>query len=312
MSAVFPTNIITIEGPDLSGKTTLYQGIHKKTKFKWNIQDRSFLSMLCYAKLYGRPQEEHRKGLEREIHNLNNRIIVVLPPLSALQERLKKRGDDFQDSQSIVKLWSIFSEEAEIIQDYPNVAVIRSLLSPSAMVDKCVDFVQRVEAVTSSVAGKNFKKAIHANRSDSATLDARLVISSNEDHSMIMNHPREGAYYRQILNDTCEIIEKEKSGDNPYNTPQTNQSRRFYYSSSSCISGIHFLVRDNVLVVLASLRSTDVDRNASIDTNFLCHLSICIAKKLDCRINKIELNARLNCAHVRKDLPAWNKQEEEE
>ena len=190
--------------------------------------------------------------------------------------------------------------------------MITSLLSPDDMVDTCIDFVQRSETVGSFEAGKSFKRAVHASRSDSATLEARFVISSDEDYSSIMSHPREGDYYKEILSDACEIIEKEKLGDNPYRTPQTNQSRRFYYSSNSCISGVHFLVRDSMLIVLASLRSTDVDRNASIDTKFLCHLSTCVAKKLDCSINKIELNARLNCAHIRKDLPVWNKQEEKE
>ena len=45
---------VTLEGVDLSGKTTLYNNIHKKTGYKWNIQDRSELSMLCNAKYYKR------------------------------------------------------------------------------------------------------------------------------------------------------------------------------------------------------------------------------------------------------------------
>ena len=48
----FPIEKIIIEGPDLAGKTTLYDKMHKISKYRWNIQDRSALSMLIYAKMY--------------------------------------------------------------------------------------------------------------------------------------------------------------------------------------------------------------------------------------------------------------------
>ena len=50
----FPIEKIIIEGPDLAGKTTLFSKIHELTQYRWNIQDRSALSMLVYAKLYDR------------------------------------------------------------------------------------------------------------------------------------------------------------------------------------------------------------------------------------------------------------------
>ena len=40
-----PINQIILEGPDLSGKTTLYNSIHKLTGNKWNIQDRRNASL---------------------------------------------------------------------------------------------------------------------------------------------------------------------------------------------------------------------------------------------------------------------------
>ena len=50
----FPTNYIILEGPDLSGKTTFYSALHKISGYKWNVQDRSFISMLIHAGQYGR------------------------------------------------------------------------------------------------------------------------------------------------------------------------------------------------------------------------------------------------------------------
>ena len=53
-------NNVTLEGPDLSGKTTLFETIHSTTNYRWNIQDRSELSMLCYAEMYGRNTDTKR------------------------------------------------------------------------------------------------------------------------------------------------------------------------------------------------------------------------------------------------------------
>ena len=61
-----PVNQIVIEGPDLSGKTTLYQNLHDMTNYRWNIQDRSALSMLTHAKQYGRNEFSHIEQLRSE------------------------------------------------------------------------------------------------------------------------------------------------------------------------------------------------------------------------------------------------------
>ena len=73
----FITNQLILEGPDLSGKTTLYYDIHKATGYKWNIQDRSALSMLIHAKYYGRDTFNHVEQLKRELYNLNNPILFL-------------------------------------------------------------------------------------------------------------------------------------------------------------------------------------------------------------------------------------------
>ena len=84
----FSTNQLILEGSDLSGKTSLYNALHEITDFKWNIQDRSALSMLCYARLYGRPTERERARLQNELNNLNNRMILLLPPFSVIEEKI--------------------------------------------------------------------------------------------------------------------------------------------------------------------------------------------------------------------------------
>jgi hypothetical protein len=305
-----PTQTVTIEGPDCSGKTTLYQKIHKKTNFLWNVQDRSFLSMICYAQQFERDTESHRKGLEKELLNLNNRIIVVIPSESVLIRRLQQRGDEFQDSKSLIALRRIFINEAKKIKSFPNVLVIEDARSRDNLAKTCIEWLCSFEKGGISEVGDVISGAVAASRGE-ATVDVSFKVSIDNDFSDLMNHPREGSYYRDILQKTEAIFTKEFAGDNPYNIPQGLDRRRFYYSSSSCISSVHFLVRNGLLKVLASFRSTDVHRNASIDLGFLCHLSSHVVKAYKLPVSAIDVSVRLNCAHIRYDLPSWNDNKEE-
>ena len=86
------------------------------TGFKWNIQDRSNLSMVCYARLYDRDLDHHRKRLWKELSNLNNRIVVLLPEWPVIRHRYHRRGDEIQDLDSLQRLYDLFLEEAEKIR----------------------------------------------------------------------------------------------------------------------------------------------------------------------------------------------------
>ena len=94
-------NDITIEGPDLSGKTTLFNNLHNKTNYEYNIQDRSELSMLAYAILYDRDQAVWRRRLRNKLNNLNHLFVVLLPPLSVAHDRFKNRGADKHTKSSL-------------------------------------------------------------------------------------------------------------------------------------------------------------------------------------------------------------------
>ena len=299
---LFPTSLVCIEGPDLAGKTTLYNDVHRHTGFKWNIQDRSFLSMVCYARQYGRDESHHRTGLMRELSNLNNRLVVVIPPEDAIVARLKKRGDDFQDEESIVHLRKIFVEEAAAIREFPNVLVVKKALSKPDLAEACVKFLEGTEQLRVEEVGQFIQKFVHAQKRQEATVDIRLNLSRKDRFSDIMIHPTEGRYYNEIMQKTSTTIMNEIEGKNPYDRPQGIDSRRFYYSSDSCIASVHFLIRDECLRVLSALRSTDVDRNASADLKFLCHLSTHIVRRFKWPCKFVELDLRFNCAHVRNDL----------
>ena len=305
----FSANVVAIEGPDCSGKTTLYNDIHIKTGFRWNIRDRSFLSTVCYARQYNRDVDTPRSGLEKEISNINNKIIVVLPPKDVIKNRLMSRGDEFQNESTILDLHEIFVEEAKKIEAFPNVLLIREEMSSERMAEVCISWLESFEKIGPIEIGRLVRDAaIAAGGEVSANVTASFHKSDN--FSSVMQHPREGEYYLEILNQVIDIFRAEFCGENPYSQPQDLGSRRFYYSSSSCISSVHFLIRNGLLKVIAQMRSTDVHRNASIDLKFLCHLSSHVARHYDIPVHKIELLASFNCAHVRFDLPAWTKNEE--
>ena len=124
----FDTGLLTLDGPDLSGKTSLYQALHKKTDYEYNIQDRSSLSMVCFARQFNRPVSSHRTLMEKEYSNLNNRSIVLLPSFDTLKARFEARGDDIQDLTSLKVLHEIFTEEVENLKNLPKFLNIIILL----------------------------------------------------------------------------------------------------------------------------------------------------------------------------------------
>ena len=111
----FPISKIVLEGCDLSGKTSLYNSIHKGSGFRWNIEDRSTLSMCIYANQYGRDDYYHRKNLALELSNLNNHMVLLHPDLDVIHNRYLDRGDEFQDVDSLIDLHKSFTKEFEKI-----------------------------------------------------------------------------------------------------------------------------------------------------------------------------------------------------
>lgn len=302
-SVNFPTFQLILEGPDLVGKTTLYNKIHAMNGFKWNIQDRSTLSMLCYARLYGRDVELYRSRLDNELNNLNNRMIILLPPFEILEERYHQRGDEIQDLTSLKKLYEIFSEEAKLIQGRPTVMCLREKVTMQTILDYTSEWSYAIESSDAFNVGEIVRDTLHAVSEDELSLSATITypaLSSVDDS--IMNNPLEGEYYKEIKQKIETTISNELAGNNPYNLPQGLSSRRFYYSADTCISSIHFMPRNSDLKVYATFRSTDVDKNAAIDLSFLQYLTHHINNKFNFKCSRVTLSVALNSAHIRTDV----------
>jgi thymidylate kinase len=299
MTTQFPIKYLILEGPDCCGKTTLYKSIHKLTNFRYNIQDRSALSMLCYARQYNRNVDLKRQFLKEELSDLNKFFVVLLPSEEVLLDRLAFRGDEFQNATSVVTLRKLFAEEVDKIQHMPNVLVIRNIASADQLAEYVGHKLRSYEKSTPVEVGAMTSSWVSGINFTEEQLNFKLCIDPTYADPEILNNPHEGDYYKSILNKCCAIIQDEIDGKNPYSKSQDLLSRRFYYSSDSCISSIHFMPRDGDLKVLCTLRSTDVRKNGSIDTCFLAHLSTHVSKTFSWPVKNIQLYVNLNSAHVR-------------
>jgi len=289
-------NTVTLEGPDLSGKTTLYNRIHKKTEYQWDIRDRGFLSRVCFARQYGRNVQHERSRLEKSLCNLNNRLIILIPDFETLEKRYHKRGDEIQDIDSLFTLHKIYCEESKIIENLPSVLIIRD---ENPDLELIVSFLNMSENKSFKKLGEDIHIHVKNFHNDEYTLDLDMSGKiAKPTNKKILTDPHEGEYYREILWDFKNIIEKEKRGINPYKKPQCNLSRRFYYSSNSCISSIHMMPRGETLKCFVVFRSTNVVKNAKIDLEFLHFLVQEAGIKYFSTCKHYEIRVRMNSAHI--------------
>ena len=287
MSYSTPINYIFIEGPDCSGKTTLYEMIHKASNYQWNIQDRSALSMLIHAKYYGRNTFNHIEQLKRELFNLNNQLIICLPDWEVIVDRFSKRGDPIQNLVSLRKLYNLFLEAVEEFQDHANVTVIRNVVDEplvKSLVNQYRSFERSsvhhlrdsmLQTLGTSSANK-FQEVIgfnfaHYDTGDFSDINKEMLI-----------YEKEKDYYKRIESAVFKTIKDELAGNNPYGRKETISSRRFIYTDNSCIATCHFLIRDGYMDARFYLRSSNVKDTVHYDLNFLKHLTSEVFRYFKC------------------------------
>lgn len=298
-----PINQITLEGPDLSGKTTLYQKLHEKSGYRWNIQDRSSLSMIVYARLYGRSDYFHVESLKRELSNLNNIMILLLPDWQVIAERFQKRGDEIQNLVSLKKVYDLFSEAADEFENYPNVILIKSEVD-----DNMVSYI--VHQLRSHFERKRyhgyaeFFKIAAASSDDLEKVGLNLVHYDDgmfDDVSEeMLRYEKEKVYYDKIRRKLLKKIDNELAGANEYGREETHESRRFIYTDDSCLSLCHFMLRNEFLYGDFYLRSSETKETLQYDMNFIKSLTRDVFSKLsefsDIKMCKISL--KIGSGHI--------------
>lgn len=289
---------INIEGPDCSGKTTLYNKLHKETNYQYNIQDRSCMSMFVYAKMYKRDNTSlwFDKILD-DLKRLDTLYIVMLPSEGVLLERLKIRGDELQDEVSVLEVRNHFRNLAKMgFGSFPNVLVLEED-DLETNVSKSLQFINSLN----EMPGQELIKSLvfNSGRNELIDVQCKEKVDKNNLDFTVLNFPQEKEYYKKIEFEFFNKIFREFTGLNEYNQAQKHDSRRFIYTDDSCISMIHVLWRKNKLNVAATLRSSNVSKTLWADYEFLKILSVKVAEEMslpkDCDIN---LLVSIRSAHI--------------
>jgi thymidylate kinase len=259
----FPTFYLNLEGPDRSGKTTMYSQLHNATDYRWNIHDRSAISMLVFSDMYKRDSFHNIENVKKELFNLNNRFLILMPEWDEISQRNQFTPDELHTIISLKKVYNAFEKVAEEFENFPNVIVVRSndasvwisdivnnmtQLENSSYLDIQKQVMQLCEMRGGEAIGVNF------------TLFDNGTFQGIDDN--VSNYPKEKDYYKRINTELSTKINLELSSG------QTKESRRFVYADDSCISLAHFNYRKGELDCNIVLRSSDVADTLYYDLNF--------------------------------------------
>ena len=290
----FPIEKIIIEGPDLAGKTTLFNKMHEISKYRWNIQDRSALSMLIYAKMYNRDTFHLVENLKKELFNLNNQIVLLLPPFEVLSKRFQKRGDPIQNLISLKKLHKLYTEFEEEYGSLPNVTIVKKEINDQ-MYSSIVGRFLGMEKHTTIHHFSSMCVNAAGTQDDKEVVGLRLTYFDNGEFADVkpelLEYEGEKEYYDKI-----EQQLRAKMLDNK-NTQQDSYSRRIIYHDDSCISLAHFLIRDQIFDAKFFLRSSNVKDTLKYDINFIHYLTSVAYKIYECK-QPVKIEVTLNSAHI--------------
>ena len=294
----FNLKTVVLEGVDCSGKTTMFRSLHRATGFKWNIHDRSALSMLCYAIMYGRDVAHWRQLLMKEISDLNNVVVILMPPLSTIRERLAVRGDEFQDQQTIEKLYTIFENEVTRLRAYPNILICNQTQADSAIIAQWILNYER--QTYSRLAEMSYEHARIGLEGEATFLKMSWEDTDFKTLSTkALFYEPEIEYYEATCLKLTEKIRAERDGRNEYDSKQDLKSRRFVLAQDSCISYAHFMYREGILHANMVCRSSEMSRIFPNDIHFIG--SLCRAARREIGLDEstpVRFDLTLDSAHV--------------
>jgi hypothetical protein len=256
------------------------------------------MSMFVYSKLYDREDSSvwFDKILD-DLKRLDTLYVILLPSEECILNRLKIRGDEFQNNESILEVRNYFRNLAKMgFGSFPNVLVLEEE-DLEINVNKTLDFINSLN----DMPGQELIKSLVINSGRNELVDVQCkekVNRKNLDYT-VLNFPQEKEYYERIEQEITKTIFKEFAGLNQYNKPQKHDSRRFIYTDNSCISMIHALWRQNTLDVSVTLRSSNVSTTLWADFEFLKILSVKIADEMSLPENcEINLTVNIRSAHI--------------
>lgn len=291
---------IILEGADCSGKTTLFEALHKDTNYAYNIQDRSNLSMYIYANLYGRnDSNKWYRNFWSEIKSFNTLYVILLPEDDVIRNRIVLRGDDKQTPDSAVKINTEFRKLSKFYfrNMFPNILVVD--IDEETTTNNISDLVmQRLSNLERTSPADMIRDVVFASGKNELVdvSSSELVFSTNTKARHItwdvLDFPQEKEYYSGIRDKVITNVERVLM------TNQKLDSRRFIYADDSCISLIHTMYRDNIIDVNVTMRSSNVANTLWADYEFLRILSLDIANAMQVQTSDIILTLNIRSAHI--------------
>ena len=288
---------ICLEGPDCSGKTTLFNNIHKQTNYKYNIQDRSCLSMFVFSRMYDRDSKFWFEKLMSDLKRLDTLYVLLLPPKETVVERIKKRGDNIQDENSIIDVWNAFDlicNNTFRFNNLPNFIVIDAV-DKEKSVSEVLDKIDYLNSAPGSELIKNL--VVESNENELVDISCSTNVNIDNLNYAALEFKEEKEYYVEIRNKFFTKIQKEFMGL-ICDKPQTHDSRRFIYTDDSCISMIHLLCRNNSIDFNVVMRSSNVIKTLWADYEFLKVLAYESMEELGFKNIPVKLNLNIRSAHI--------------
>ena len=294
---------VCLEGPDLSGKTSLYKDLHRMSGYRWNIQDRAEVSMLVFSEYYVRGDSDRWKSsLNDRLKDMNHRFVLLLPSLPLLKERYLQRGDEIHTMETLIKTHRMFEERFASLESHPNVLLLRVTQANQGDIaqiayqwlknseeENLIQLASRIQSVADFFDDEALGVACQYD------FDAEYT---DTDPTVMMYEP-EAKYYQGIRDQFIRKITKEIAGENEYNSAQKPQTtRRFVYAHDSCISMINMLIRDDELNVYLVLRSSDTKNTLSYDLRFIANVISEAETFIDVELKRRVLDIRIHSAHI--------------
>ena len=289
---------IIIEGPDCSGKSTLFNEIHKRTGYVYNIQDRSCMSMIVYSKMYNRNIESiWFDKLINELKRLDILYITLIPSEGVILERFKCRGDEVQDEKSILEVRKHYINLCKSsLEHYPNILLLENDDFEENVL-KSLEFIHGLNEMPTHELIKSL--VFNSGRNELTDIKSTEVVNKSNLDFNVLNFPLKKHYYEEIENKLFNKLFKEFSGLNDIRQSQKHDSRRFVFVGEDNISMIHFLWRQNKLNVSATLRSSNILKTFWADYEFLKILSVKAADEMSLPKNcQIDLTINIRSAYI--------------
>jgi len=250
--------------------------------------------MLVYAKMYERDTFHLVESLKQELFNLNNQIILLLPPIEVLSKRFQKRGDPIQNLISLKQLHKLFSEFEEEYGSLPNVTVIKKEIDDYDY----KSIVGRYLAMEQHTTIHQFPAmCINAanTQDDKEVIGLKLTYFDDGKFTDVipelLEYKGEKEYYLKIREKLhYKMMQNHADG-------QDASSRRIIYHDDSCISLAHFLIRKQMFDAKFFLRSSNVKDTLKYDINFIHFLTKQVYQHYHCK-QPVKIEVTLNSAHI--------------